>query len=1033
LTKIYSSPLRVYLCLGFLALVGIYSGLQLPISLFPNSSKPKIHVGISYGSSTAEEFLNTYGRHLEDRFKEITAGSVEVERVYASYDTQNVGYDVEFKWGTSGREALKEVQLVAASFSGQFPQEVRDSVHIYMRNEGTGFLVVSFYSNTRSLDEIYKYLEPILTPAASKAQDAASVDLWNPSKKEIQIQLIPEKMAALQLFPRDVANSVSQAIFGNSGGSVKVGINSLDIQMPRQVKAIEELGGVLVSTPSGHFVRLSDIATIDLGEPSSNDRSFKTSGAPSLILFAEPRPGGNIKRMAEEILHEVEVLAPTFPKDIKYKVLVDPSEFIRNSVSNVFREVCLAALLAVGVLFLFIGNIKNVVTAAIEIPMSIVLAFILMRMTGINLNLISLGGLALSAGMNVDASVVVMENIFRHFEEAKGKLNLSYQDKIKILTAAVAEVRFPVIASTIASLVVFIPLAFTSELSNAILGDLALAVVFSHGFSALVALILVPTVRLQVMSLGGSSSGHSPIEKYLKKLEEKYKQALAGFMNRRLLKTLTYCGAAVALVILFFTVIPRLPKEIVGTPDTDWIILEINTQGNNLTRQMASQAGEEEARLMKKFGDHIAYTFTEIYNPGYSDIMARLKDKSEMQKIWKELQQEFHNTPTTNFDVSPWNPSELPIPNPPQMRIVIRGAEASDRVKVAREVYDLVRQKKYFPNQWTTPQISRKETIVMRPHLEQWSLLQNGASKLSSSDIADMSRVATAGRRLGYLPIEGTLVPIVLQFPESRVSSLEDLSSFPIGISGKLIPMKALMTLSLEEISPITYREDRRELIVINGKMDRGDETQAPTQLKKAEKDVDAWQAAQKMHNGASVTFEDAQKELTSALHQLGFAVGISILLIFIVMVLQFGNIMNAAIVLVAIPLGFIGVLLSLFIFKSTLSLNSALGVILLNGIVVANSIMLVDFMRRLVEKGLSPRDAALEAAQKRLRPILMTSLTTGLGMLPIAIGLGEGGRILQPLGIAVTGGLLISVFLTLFIVPSLQVSYLDFKNRGRR
>ena len=246
--------------------------------------------------------------------------------------------------------------------------------------------------------------------------------------------------------------------------------------------------------------------------------------------------------MAEDMLNIVHEAMKSLPKDIEVKVLVDPSEFIRNSIANVLHEVMIGALLAVVILFVFIGSFKNVITAAIEIPLSMILAFILMRMSGMNLNLISLGGLALSAGMNVDASVVVMENIFRHFDLAKKRASEigdafkpSYAEKLEIITRAVREVSFPVIASTVASLVVFLPLAFTSDLSYAVFGDLAKTVVFSHGFSAFVALILVPTVRLQLMSRPGADQEehHSPVEKQLGWLEKSYGNALRKFIQNR--------------------------------------------------------------------------------------------------------------------------------------------------------------------------------------------------------------------------------------------------------------------------------------------------------------------------------------------------------------------------------------------------------------------------------------------------------------------------------------------------------------------
>ncbi|MGZ3723029.1 MAG: efflux RND transporter permease subunit [Bdellovibrionales bacterium] len=1029
MTSLYQSPLRVYLALGALALWGLFSGFQLPVSLFPNSSKPTVSVQMGYGDMSAQEFLNTYGRDFEGSLQGIDVAGTEVDKLTATYSPGYVLYKIEFKWGADPRKALREVQTVTASLTAQLSQEIRQSTEVETWNENSGFLAVSFYSQKRSLDELYKALEPILVAPAKRVKDAAMAELWNPARKEIRIELNPEKTALLQLFPRDVATAVLPQLTAYRGGSFVEGLNNLTIEMPPTVRSVEELKRAVIPTRSGRIVHLSDIANIEMGVPSNNSRSMKTSGVPSLILFAMPRAGGNIKRMAEDIMAIVNHAAPNLPKDIEFKVLVDPSEFIRSAVTNVVHEVVIAALLAVFVLFLFIGNIRNVVTAAIEIPLSIVLAFILMRMMGMNLNLISLGGLALSAGMNVDGSVVVMENIFRHFDAAPGPM--SQREKIRLLGQAVSEVRFPIIASTIASLVVFIPLAFTSALTNAILGDLALAVVFSHGFSAIVALVLVPTVRLQLMSRSVEKSSHSFLEPVLRKIEDLYSRALGVFMSKATLKLAVYGALIAVLAALVTFVLPKLPREVIGKPDTDWLILAVNTRGNTLIRQMESLTETVESRMLDKFGSDIRYTFTQIQNPNRTSIMARLSDKSKMQALWKGFEAEFANTPEVQFFIIPWNPSELTIPDPPNLQISISGREQKDRIDTAREVYDLLLEKNIYPRFGALPELAMVDGSELLPSAEQWSIL-SAKGHLTPADLADVSRTATLGRRLWQMPIDGEMLPIQLGYPVNQISSLADLESLPIGVNGKLIPLKALAQLHRYPAQPDIYRENGEYKVLLTGRVAKGDEAQIPANMKQAKAVVAEWQEKAGLKHTSAVTFDDAEKELTEALLQLAVAVGLSIILIFITMVFQFGDIVNAILVLVAVPLGFIGVLISLFVFHSTLSLNSVLGVILLNGIAVANSIILVDFLKRLVDEGKTPYMAALEAAKKRLRPILMTSVCTGLGMLPVAMGFGEGGRILQPLGIAVVGGLSFSMLTTLFIVPSLQVSYLTWKMKRR-
>ncbi|MBS1970708.1 MAG: efflux RND transporter permease subunit [Bdellovibrionales bacterium] len=1023
--SLYASPLRVYLLLGVLSLIGIFCGLSLPISLFPNSSKPVIQAQIPYGDMTARQFLDSYGRNLEYSLGALNTKLVKTEKIEANYNKGQVSYTIDFPWDTPPNDAIKEVQNLVNQVTASMPEEVRRGTNVFTWSENTGFFAASFYSPKRDLDDLYKILDPIFSAELKKVQDASEAVMWNPANKEIQIEINPDALTEYQLLPVDITRAVMVAMESYRGGNVEVATKRLQVILRSAVMTIDDLSRVLITTPQGRTIHLTHVAKIDYTTPVDQTRVIRTSGALSVILFASPKSGGNIKKMSEDIIQIVESKRHLLPPDIEYRVIVDPSEFIRSSVNNVVHEVGIAAGLAVLVLFLFIGSFKNVVTAAIEIPMSIVLAFILMKLTDMNLNLISLGGLALSAGMNVDGSVVVMENIFRHFEKAKA--NISYKEKLDILLEAVNEVKLPIIASTIASIVVFAPLIFTRGLSSAILGDLAKAVVFSHGLSAIVALILVPTVRLQMMKSESHFHVTSPIEKYFVKLENFYASTLDLFLKKSNWRKGVYAGLVVLLLVLIQFVLPRLPKEIIGTPDTDWVIVGMNVQGNTLVRQMETQSEETEAKLLKYLEGQVLYTFTQVNSPNNCSIMLRLKDKKDVATIVKNIENEFPNSPTVNYWVNQWNPSELPLPDPENLLISVRGEDADKVVLATKEINDTLQEKQYYRSLWAKPETNNPEGISVQPRLELWPEIAKAGSRVSPSDLADYTRVATDGRTIAYLTMDNRLTGIVLKYPTGYVKSVEDLSALPLSVAGKLIPLKALANISIEKTRPSILRIDQEEQYLIRGRLKKEEKSKSKDILKKAQADVEEWQKKSAVAKAVSVNFENPEKEVDDAIHQLTWALAISTGLILLTMILQLGHVANSVLVFMSVPLGLIGVLLSLFIFRSTLSLNSLLGVILLNGIAVANSIILVDFLTRLVEKGMKPHEAALEAARTRLRPILMTSLTTTLGMLPIALGFGEGGRILQPLGIAVSGGLGVSMLLTLYVVPALQVSYLNW------
>lgn len=1023
MSHLYTRPLRVYIILGALALWGIVSGFQLPISLFPNSSQIVVAAHVSMGSLSSQQFYEAYGRELESSLQGLKVDSVSVKELKAEYRNQNVQYTVKFEWGAEPERVLSEIRNIVNTEFATASEEIRRGISVNSWSENRGFFAVSFFSPMRSLDDLYQTLEPMVSPVRSKIEDAGSFGLWNPNRKEISIKIIPEKLAQYEVSTTQIQYAIQSAVIGLSGGTLRLGEKDYLIDLPKHVEDFDSLAQIRISERGKPALFLKDVAKITSGVSKDNRQKFKTSGVDSLILFASPKEGGNIKKMADQILEQLKILEKQWPADVQYKILVNPSEFINKSVQSVVHEVFLAAFLAVIVLFIFIGSIKNVVTAAIEIPLSLLMAFILMRLTGMNLNLISLGGLALSAGMNVDASVVVLENIVRHFEMAKNKA-LSYEEKVKLVITAVNEVRMPIIASTVASLVVFFPLIFTQGLTHSLLGDLAKAVIFSHGLSAIVALVLVPTIRLQLLSMGQNLEAHSPFEKTLRKIEVFYRKTLEVFLSQKKAQLIVFSSVIVLVPALIFLVLPRLNKEVIGKPDSDWLMVGISSQSFSTTKQMESELEVLENSINENFGSEMLYTFTQIQGAHDGFIMIRMKHKNKIQAMIEKAEEIYKNTPTKSYWVDYWNPSELSIPDPPQYRLEIVGGDALKRKQNAQDIQSLLLEKGIFDKVRVTPSADQEKEIRVQPYLNSGS----ESEVLSKQNISHYLRVATDGVYAERIFHKQQELPIYLRFNTDSINSVDELKAIPVGFEGRIIPLGALAKISLEDRAPRIYNENQKALIVITGRLNKAQLAQAAERKNKASEAIASYKAKRTQNDPNQPNLLEIQPdlELQESLDQLKWAVAISILLVFLTMVIQLGDVVHSLLVLVAIPLGFIGVLISLFAFGSTLSLNSGLGTILLNGIAVANSIILVDFIKKLHGDGLNPKEATLEASMARIRPILMTSLTTVLGMLPIALGFGEGGKILQPLGIAVCGGLWISTLLTLYIVPTLQYLYLS-------
>lgn len=1030
---IYSSPYRILLVLILLIGAGILSGLKLPISLYPNSTKPSISVWMNYGPLNSEEFMSLYGTRLESSLNTLANGPISVSKVISNYQRGGVNYRLEFDWGVDPKEALKEVQALMTGASARFPREIRDSVSVNYWSNASGFIAVSFFSPKRSVDELYRLLDPVFSPKLTSVQEAENPTLWNPAKQELLIELKPEIMASLGLFPRDIEQTLEQGLEGYIGGALQQGKASLQIQMPRQVRDLGSIRNLLVKLPEGGSIHLSDVAYVEKISAIESNQVFMTNSSKSIILFASPRSGANVKRMAEEIIRIIDENMIALPNDIEYRLIVDPSEFIRSSIYKVSREVVLAALIASLVLFLFIGSARNTLMAALEIPFAMVMALILMNLFEMNLNLISLGGLALAAGMNVDAAVVVMDNIFRHLSRVTRR-----EDYLDAIVTAVNEVKLSIIASTVSTLVVFGPLMFTQDLTQAILGDLAKAVVFSHVFSLGIALFLVPTVRLWMIRKenGDFTPPRSPLHRQLETLMNFYRRSLRGLLGlsrgkQRLILAMPVLGIALALFIL-----PSLPREIIGKPDTDWMVISINAQGNTMIGQMETIATEVEADVLEEFSDDVLYTFNQVQRANQATLMLRLKDKGEMERVWRELETKVQNTPELFFWIGPWNPAELPIPDFSDMRLVLRGGLLEDRTRVAEALLEKLNQTNFYGRLSSNPGLARQDQIVVEPHTERWPELQKEGVSFLPYDLLELSRVATQGKPLRPVFLDGEELQVRLRFPEDEVETFEQLQAIPLKVGDKLIPMGAVSEISLRHEPPNLYRENNSDVIYLEGSFKKNEERSQAELLEQTNLLVtDFLKQDLKTELGLStlpvVYFDDAKKELTTALNQAAIALLASLFLIFLTLLFQFVSLPHTLIIFTAIPFAFCGGIFSLFVFQSTLSLNSALGVILLNGIAVNNSIILVDFIKGFAKSKLEVKEGIIEACSQRLRPILITSLTTILGMMPIALGTGDGGKILQPLGIVVTGGLWVSMIFTLYFVPLLEFLYLKNRERG--
>jgi HAE1 family hydrophobic/amphiphilic exporter-1 len=973
---------------------------------------------VPYGTYSAQDFQKKFGDTIESRIRNITNADIKVDKVDAYYETDNAYYEIEFAWNTSFDKAKKEVELVSAGMASILPKEIADRVGVWQRNKNSGFFAASLYSPKMNLRELFNLIEPILKPELELVSDAEKAIIWNPERYIISIRLIPEKMASYGIFPALIKRTVKQTLTSYSGSSVKFGQSLQKFEIDASVKDVHDLSQISIPH-NGRILYLKDIAEIDFGRDLHRERNLKTNGVNSLILFAKPKSGANVKKMSEDLLDILKSKKDFLPESIKIKVIVDPASTISKSVVSLIKDVVLAACMAVLVLFLFIGGIKNIGTAVIEIPLSMILSFILMNYAGMNLNLISLGGLALAAGMNVDASIVIMENIFKHRKiwSMQNRSCDTFLERVELVYGAVREVAIPVILSITTTLIVFIPMAFTSDLTNAILGDLARAVIFSHAISGLVAIVVVPSVRVLVLK-NYDENTKAPLEKPLRGFENFYEKILLTLLNYKYSKHLAITLPLVILGLVSITLLPKLPKEVIGKPGTDWVYMYINDFSTRSGRHMENIMQEVEDQALTKLEGMVDYTWFEKHNKNGGQIMYKLFDRKDMKEAEDILKETFLNTSDRKYRISTWNPASLPLPKENHFKVKIKGND-EDIYKTTSRLRAYLKEQNIYDRISTNPNSKQNHAFVFSPYTERWKILNQKGFNLNVKNIADISQLTKEPITLGTLKYNKKSTNVKLSLSDDRFLKPELLKSYPIKVGAKVIPLSALG--SFESVRKPGERlvRNQQPLVELTAKLEKNKKNWESIYRQTKvliNKNIDSLIGDTK----ASIEVVYPQEELKSSLTQLSKSLLFSLLLIFFILWLQFQSVKQVGIIMMTIPLGIIGVVLSLYAFDSFLSLNSALGIILLNGITVNNSILITDVTNTLRNKGLRGQDLIISASKKRLRPILITSLTTVLGMFPVALGLGDGGKILQPLGIAVTCGLLIATGITIFIVPIL-------------
>lgn len=1012
--------------LVILAVLGVSSLLQLGISLYPKTDKPKIQMYVACVGYTAADLYDNFASDLD-----VIVDSVEeAEKITAEYSDNRITYVFEFPWKYDSLDAKNKVYNITTRVNSVFEDEGDDvdDAQVKEMGGGSGFLSTALYSSNLSSVELYNEATNLLESRfKEKVIDADEINVYPVQELKADVVFDSPIMLSFNLNPQVIVDKIDARFTNESMGSFRDGNSQYALRYLADVDTIFDIGSMVVANVNKQDILLNDVANVNVRYDLPFN-IYRANGESAVFIIAKPKQTGNIRTMAQDIQTVLSDALPHFSDKVSYEVFVDPAVFIDSAIQNVVNSALTGGLLAILVTLVFMGIPKNSIIVILSIPLSVIYSFILIKTFGISINIISLSGIALSVGMTVDVAIVLMENIHRHrIHSLKNNLNRPLYD---IIVSSIAEVRMSAFAGVITSICVFLPLAFTAPLANAILGDLALCVVFILMSSLLVAFVSIPISAYYLFknehkadSLQSDSSGKpknifSKFNDFLENFSNKlmsfltsnYERSLTFLMNSKALKVYFI---VITIITLFFTlsfVMKLIPTEIMAKPDSNKIYIFGRNPQIDSVEKFLPAAEQVEKEVIDIIGeDKLANRFLETRGNTFMALLVTLKSTKDTNDIIDRLNMQLSSDEWT-FHVQQWDPAQMPLPVSTSLKIRITGSDRLTVLGYMEQVQDIISKSDLYTSIWTNPPTKPNEELSLIARKE---VLKELAIKDTS--LSDLSKIYLSGTSL-TLYENREEVRVKFQYPE--IDNVNDVLNIQIPYDGTSLPLNHFFeTIYTSNISRIVV-ENTQESYYIYANVASNSKDGATALAQKEAMIKNLVEKNITLDAGYNIMFIDAQEDTKLALNSLTGAFLLSVIFIFLVLAIQFNNYIYPLVIIIAIPLGLIGAILSLKIFNSTLSINSFLGIILLGGTAVNNSIMIVEFyLNRL--KTCSQQDAIIESCKLRLAPILTSTMTTLLGMLPIAIALGDGSNVIQPLGIAVCGGLTFSTFFTLYLIPS--------------
>ena len=1018
-------PVTMFMISAVITLLGLISLTRLPVDLMPEFEQPTLNVRTSYPGVGPLEIEELITRPLEQAVSAVPG----IVRVTSNSSEGNSQVQLNFEWGSDLSEAADEVRTRVDRMRGRLPEDA-DPPTIFKFDSNQ--LPVAQIGIEGDYDPVTlrEIAQNEIAPRFERVDGVAAVNVNGGVRRQIHVKLSKEKITALNLSVNNVVNTLRNENQNTPLGEIYQGNSTFLVRSQGQFQSLDDIRNVVVMTRDSVPVYMRDIA--DVQDTTEQRRSFMLiNGKPGVQIQVQKQSGKNTVAVAAAVRKEVERVNKEVP-GIKLTVTQDNSVFIQRAIDNVQEHALVGGILVVLIIFAFLRDVRSTLIVCTSIPVSVVGTFALLYFGGFTLNTMTFGGLALGIGMIVDAAIVVLENTHRHLHMGKDKMTASIDGSEEVWSA--------ILASTLTHIAVFVPLLFLSGTASIMFTQLSVVVMFSLMMSLFVAVTIVPvlcsrwlkTPDEEAAATGVMARFYGLSERFLERMDEGYRRAIHVALNHRP----TVIGGAAALVVAAALIYPQIETELM--PQTDEGEVNINAELAVGTR--IERTEEALLRLQDMIKEYVPEATTIIVQGGGGGnnwqsgggsthrgqirVMLVPRDQRERtnEQVAIALRRQLAGLPGVVVRANPSGGNNQIMRflsgggnnngGSSRLQLEIRGHDLDDARRLAQDARVMMEDTPGIADVNIGREEGRPE-IAVRVDRPKAAMLG-----MSVASVATTIQTNVAGTTAAQYRERGNEYPVVVQLREQDREAIGDVGDVLISTpTGQVVPAKNVLLLNREAGPVQIQRKNMERMTTVNA------EIEVP--LSQAVEAVQARLGQLRVPPDFSIGFGEELEEQARSFKQLQLVLILAVLLVYAVMASQYESLRDPFIIMFSVPVAAIGVVLSLLLTGTSFSMQAYIGIIMLAGIVVSNAILLVDYINTLRRRdGLPLREAVELGGRTRLRPILMTSIATMLGLVPMAIGIGEGGELQAPLARVVIGGLLTSTMVTLVLVPAVYTVF---------